>query len=139
MNPNYLYSWVRDASLVFKTIIDQYTTGQDLSLRTLIDDFVSAEAAIQQITNPSGTVVTGGLGEPKVSVSLPIPFTIQLKSVVFSFSSVSNTSLLDQLINPIYTRDRWIGVHWALGASSERWSSSEVNRLDHLRQLASCQ
>jgi hypothetical protein len=90
VNPNYLYSWVRDASLVFKTITDQYTTGQDLSLRTLIDDFVSAEAAIQQVTNPSGTVVTGGLGEPKVSVSsLPIAFAIQLKSVVFSFSSVS--------------------------------------------------
>jgi len=71
VNPDYLFSWVRDASLVFKTIIDQYTTGQDLSLRTLIDDFVSAEAGIQQVTNPSGTVVTGGLGEPKVSVSLP--------------------------------------------------------------------
>jgi hypothetical protein len=33
----------------------------------LIDDFVSAEKSIQQVDNPSGTVSTGGLGEPKVS------------------------------------------------------------------------
>ncbi|KAN0087498.1 carbohydrate-binding module family 20 protein [Tylopilus felleus] len=68
-NPNYLYSWVRDASLVFKTLIDQYTLGQDTSLRSLIDLFVHAEENIQQVTNPSGTVSTGGLGEPKYNIN----------------------------------------------------------------------
>ncbi|KAN0087496.1 carbohydrate-binding module family 20 protein [Tylopilus felleus] len=68
-NPNYLYSWVRDASLVFKTLIDQYTLGQDTSLRPIIDLFVQAEANIQQVTNPSGTVSTGGLGEPKFNIN----------------------------------------------------------------------
>ncbi|KAH7885421.1 glycoside hydrolase family 15 protein [Phlebopus sp. FC_14] len=67
-NPDYLYTWVRDSSLVFKELIDQYTAGQDSSLRTLVDEFVTAEANIQQVTNPSGTVSTGGLGEPKFNI-----------------------------------------------------------------------
>ncbi|KAI1794907.1 glucoamylase [Ganoderma leucocontextum] len=67
-NPNYLYTWVRDSSLVFKTITDQFTTGEDTSLRSLIDDFTTAEALLQQTSNPSGSVSTGGLGEPKFNV-----------------------------------------------------------------------
>jgi glucoamylase len=56
-NPDYLFSWVRDSSLVFKVITDQFTRGEDNSLRGLID-----------VTNPSGTVATGGLGEPKFNI-----------------------------------------------------------------------
>lgn len=54
---------------MFKTLVDQYTLGQDTSLRALIDAFVQAEANIQQVTNPSGTVSTGGLGEPKFYIN----------------------------------------------------------------------
>jgi len=68
VNPNYLYTWVRDSSLVFKVIADQFTSGQDPSLRGLIDDFVNAEASLQYVCNPSGTVSTGGLGEPKFNI-----------------------------------------------------------------------
>ncbi|KAI0373730.1 glucoamylase [Pilatotrama ljubarskyi] len=67
-NPNYLYTWTRDSSLVFKALIDQFTTGEDTSLRNLIDEFTSAEAILQQVPNPSGTVSTGGLGEPKFNI-----------------------------------------------------------------------
>ena len=67
-NPNYLFTWVRDSSLVFKVLIDQFTTGVDTSLRTLIDEFVIAESALQSVTNPSGSIVTGGLGEPKFNI-----------------------------------------------------------------------
>ena len=67
-NPNYLFTWTRDSSLVFKLIVDQFTSGQDTSLRTLIDEFVSAQAIIQQVSNPSGSVSTGGLGEPKFNI-----------------------------------------------------------------------
>ena len=67
-SPDYLYTWTRDSSLVFKAIIDQYTSGADTSLRTLIDEFVAAEAILQQVTNPSGTVSSGGLGEPKFNI-----------------------------------------------------------------------
>lgn len=67
-NPDYLYTWTRDSSLVFKALIDQYTSGQDSTLHTLIDHFISSEANIQRVTNPSGTVFTGGLGEPKFNI-----------------------------------------------------------------------
>ncbi|KAF8843359.1 glycoside hydrolase family 15 protein [Paxillus ammoniavirescens] len=67
-NPNYLYTWVRDSCLVFKELIDQYTSGQNTTLRTLIDSFITAETKLQQVPNPSGTVSTGGLGEPKFNI-----------------------------------------------------------------------
>lgn len=68
VNPNYLYTWVRDSSLVFKTIADQFTLGYDSSLRGQIDNFFSAEASLQYVCNPSGSVSTGGLGEPKFNI-----------------------------------------------------------------------
>ncbi|OCH92615.1 glucoamylase [Obba rivulosa] len=68
VNPDYLYTWVRDSSLVFKVLIDQFTSGADTSLRSLIDEFVTAESVLQQTTNPSGSVTTGGLGEPKFNI-----------------------------------------------------------------------
>ncbi|KAJ7195533.1 glucoamylase [Mycena pura] len=70
VNPDYLFSWVRDSSLVFKVIIDQFTTGQDTTLLGQIQNFVAAESALQQVSNPSGTVSTGGLGEPKFNIDL---------------------------------------------------------------------
>jgi glucoamylase len=69
INPDYVYTWTRDSSLVFKVIADMVTLGSDTSLRGLLDDFVGAETIIQQIPNPSGTVSTGGLGEPKLYVN----------------------------------------------------------------------
>ena len=53
---------------MFKELIDQFISGEDTSLRRLIDDFVTAEATLQQVTNPSGSVSTGGLGEPKFNI-----------------------------------------------------------------------
>ncbi|KAJ7594619.1 glycoside hydrolase family 15 protein [Mycena floridula] len=67
-NPNYLFTWTRDTSLVFAAIIDQVTLGLDSSLRSHIDDFVAGQKIIQQISNPSGTVSSGGLGEPKFNI-----------------------------------------------------------------------
>lgn len=71
-DPDYLYTWTRDSSLVFKELIDQYTLGRNSSagLRTLIDQFVAAEAKLQQTSNPSGSVSSGGLGEPKFNIDL---------------------------------------------------------------------
>ncbi|KAG9027554.1 hypothetical protein FRB95_007621 [Tulasnella sp. JGI-2019a] len=68
-NPNYLYTWIRDSSLVYKLLIDQFTQGQDTTLKTGIDAWVTSMKSIQQVTNPSGSVSTGGLGEPKFLIS----------------------------------------------------------------------
>ncbi|EIM85945.1 glucoamylase [Stereum hirsutum FP-91666 SS1] len=66
-SPDYLYTWTRDSSLVFKVVVDQVVAG-NTSLQGLVDDFVTAEATLQQVSNPSGTVSTGGLGEPKFNI-----------------------------------------------------------------------
>ncbi|KAK2461229.1 hypothetical protein APHAL10511_006756 [Amanita phalloides] len=68
-NPNYLYSWTRDSALTLKVIIDQYTLGLDTSLRSNIDNYAGAQSILQQVTNPSGDIYTGGLGEPKFYIN----------------------------------------------------------------------
>lgn len=70
-NPDYLYTWTRDSSLVFKALVDQLIAsgGSTMSMSSLIDMFVTAEANIQQVTSPSGNVTTGGLGEPKFMIN----------------------------------------------------------------------
>ncbi|KAG5638680.1 hypothetical protein H0H81_011060 [Sphagnurus paluster] len=70
VDPNYLYTWTRDAALVTKCIVDQYIRGEGDSLRTTIDDYVEAQTILQQVPNPSGNVSTGGLGEPKFMITL---------------------------------------------------------------------
>ncbi|KAK7692430.1 hypothetical protein QCA50_004055 [Cerrena zonata] len=67
-DPPYFFTWTRDSSLVYKAVIDIFARGEDASLRTQIDDFITAEATLQQVSNPSGTVSSGGLGEPKFNV-----------------------------------------------------------------------
>jgi hypothetical protein len=54
-----------------QTLIDRYTSWQDTTLHNLIDDLISAEANIQQVTNSAsnGTVSTGGLGKPKLNIN----------------------------------------------------------------------
>ncbi|KIY63917.1 carbohydrate-binding module family 20 protein [Cylindrobasidium torrendii FP15055 ss-10] len=70
VDPDYVYTWTRDSSLVFKGIIDEFTLGLDTSLEGQIANFVTSQAAQQQVSNPSGTVSTGGLGEPKFNIDL---------------------------------------------------------------------
>ncbi|KAG9050524.1 hypothetical protein FS837_004708 [Tulasnella sp. UAMH 9824] len=67
-NPDYLYTWTRDSSLVYKWIIDQFVSGADSTLRTGIQNWIASEGRIQQVSNPSGTVSSGGLGEPKFNI-----------------------------------------------------------------------
>lgn len=63
------YTWIRDSSLVYKLLIDQFTQGQDSTLQAGITAWVSSMKTIQQVTNPSGSVSTGGLGEPKFNIN----------------------------------------------------------------------
>ncbi|KAF5388878.1 hypothetical protein D9757_005599 [Collybiopsis confluens] len=69
-NPDYLYTWTRDSAVVFQVIIDQFTLGIDTSTRGQIDNYVAAQAILQQVSNPSGSFTTGGLGEPKFNLDI---------------------------------------------------------------------
>jgi glucoamylase len=61
------YTWTRDSALVFKTLVDLFKNG-DTALLTVIEEYISAQAYIQTVSNPSGGLSSGGLGEPKFNV-----------------------------------------------------------------------
>ncbi|KAG7090984.1 hypothetical protein E1B28_010051 [Marasmius oreades] len=69
-NPDYLFTWTRDAALVFQWIIDQVTLQRNPSLRGQVENYITSQANLQQVSNPSGTITTGGLGEPKFNIDL---------------------------------------------------------------------
>ncbi|KAL9108191.1 MAG: hypothetical protein Q9227_007046 [Pyrenula ochraceoflavens] len=68
-NPNYFYTWTRDSALTFKMLIDTFIAG-DSSLQPAIENYISAQAKLQTVCNPSGCLSSGGLAEPKFYVNL---------------------------------------------------------------------
>ena len=68
-NPNYFYTWTRDAALTMKCLVDAFVNGKR-SLEPLIQEYITTSANVQTIDNPSGTFASGaGLGEPKFYVN----------------------------------------------------------------------
>lgn len=67
------YSWTRDSALPIKMLVDTFIAG-NFGLQPEIENYISAQAKIQTISNPSGGLSTGGLGEPKFEVN-ETPFT----------------------------------------------------------------
>ncbi|CRG92441.1 glucoamylase [Talaromyces islandicus] len=69
-NPDYFYTWTRDSALTFATLIETFIAG-DSSLETIIEQYISAQAHLQTVTNPSGGLSDGsGLAEPKFYVNM---------------------------------------------------------------------
>ncbi|RAL01442.1 putative glucan 1,4-alpha-glucosidase [Aspergillus ibericus CBS 121593] len=66
-NPDYFYTWTRDSGLVIKTLVDLFRNG-DSDLLSTIEHYISSQAIVQGISNPSGDLSSGGLGEPKFNV-----------------------------------------------------------------------
>ncbi|CAG8084183.1 unnamed protein product [Penicillium salamii] len=67
-SPDYYYTWTRDSALVFKALVDMFRNG-DTELLTVIEEYISSQAYIQTVSNPSGSLSGGGgLGEPKFNV-----------------------------------------------------------------------
>jgi glucoamylase len=58
------YTWTRDGALTLKCLVDLFIEG-DFSLQTTIEDYIISQAKLQTVSNPSGGLSTGGLGEPK--------------------------------------------------------------------------
>ncbi|KAB8301058.1 hypothetical protein EYC80_002980 [Monilinia laxa] len=66
VNPDYFYTWTRDSALVFKTLVDTFiSSSYSASLQQEIENYISAQAGLQTVSNPSGGFSSGGLGEPK--------------------------------------------------------------------------
>ncbi|KAF9737510.1 glucoamylase P (glycosyl hydrolase family 15) [Paraphaeosphaeria minitans] len=69
-NPNYYYTWTRDAALTLKMVVDEFLHGKG-DLQPYIRSYVKAQAIVQTISNPSGALGSGrGLGEPKYYANL---------------------------------------------------------------------
>lgn len=71
VNPNYFYTWTRDSALTELMITDELIFGTqmvgNISLQKVVEDYTTAQAILQTVTNPSGTLWPAGLGlgEPK--------------------------------------------------------------------------
>ncbi|KAG6860218.1 hypothetical protein C0995_014028 [Termitomyces sp. Mi166 len=129
-DPDYLYTWTRDSSLVFKCLIDQYTLGEDPALRGRIDDYIWSQTILQQISNPSGNLTTGGLGEPKFFIDLeaftdgwgrPQKDGPALRSIAL----ITYANWLLEQPNITYVMQKiWPVVKLDLDYVSNRWNSS---------------
>ncbi|KAL2195879.1 Six-hairpin glycosidase-like protein [Corynascus similis CBS 632.67] len=70
-DPDYWYTWTRDAGLVLTGIVDSLAHNYSASLQTNIQNYIIAQAKLQGVGNPSGGLSDGaGLGEPKFMVDL---------------------------------------------------------------------
>lgn len=63
------YTWTRDSALTFKCLVDTFISSTySASLQQEIENYISAQAGLQTVSNPSGGLSSGGLGEPKFNV-----------------------------------------------------------------------
>ncbi|KAF2722587.1 carbohydrate-binding module family 20 protein [Polychaeton citri CBS 116435] len=67
-NPNYFYTWTRDSALTFKCLVDQFLAYNTAGLENQIKAYINAQVRLQTVSNPSGGLCSGGLGEPKFNV-----------------------------------------------------------------------
>jgi glucoamylase len=71
VNPDYFYTWTRDSALTYLMIVDELIFGTERvgnnSLQIAIEQYFGAQADLQTVTNPSGSLwpAGAGLGEPK--------------------------------------------------------------------------
>ncbi|KAI9737239.1 MAG: hypothetical protein M1818_005771 [Claussenomyces sp. TS43310] len=71
VNPDYFYTWTRDSALTFKCLVDIFINSYDSELQTEIENYIAAQATLQGVSNPSGSLNDGsGLGEPKFNVDV---------------------------------------------------------------------
>lgn len=67
-DPDYFYTWTRDSALTIKTLMDEFVIHGTSGLDVFMQNYISAQAILQGVDNPSGGVCTGGLGEAKFNV-----------------------------------------------------------------------
>lgn len=51
--------------MTFKALVDTLVNNYSVSLQNEITAYISAQAILQTVDNPSGDLSSGGLGEPK--------------------------------------------------------------------------
>lgn len=70
-DPDYFYTWTRDAALVFKYVVDRFINQYDAGLQRKVQEYIASQAKLQGVSNPSGSLSDGsGLGEAKFNVDM---------------------------------------------------------------------
>lgn len=122
------YTWTRDSALTFKSIVDTFIAGYDATLQTEIENYIEAQAYIQTLSNPSGSLSDGtGLGEPKFNVDKSAytgswgrpqrdgPALRATALIAYSKWLINNgyTSTVSSLIWPIVQNDlNYVAQYW---------------------------
>ncbi|KAJ9270738.1 CAZyme family GH15 and CBM20 [Paecilomyces variotii] len=125
-NPDYFYTWTRDAALTLKCLVDTFIAG-NTDLQSTIQNYISAQAYLQTVSNPSGDLSTGGLGEPKFNVDETAftgswgrpqrdgPALRATAMIAYAKWLIANgeTSLADSIIWPIVQNDlSYVTQYW---------------------------
>ncbi|OAP54406.1 hypothetical protein AYL99_11507 [Fonsecaea erecta] len=128
VNPDYFYTWTRDSALTYRMLIEELIFG-NLTLRKTIEDYTTAQATLQTITNPSGSLwpAGDGLGEPKFYTNLtrfdgtwgrPQRDGPALRAIAFMelapvLFNLKETALYKQIYWPLVLNDlRYVGQYW---------------------------
>ncbi|KAK6955353.1 glycoside hydrolase 15 protein [Daldinia eschscholtzii] len=127
-DPDYFYTWTRDAALVFQAIIERFINKYDASLQTQIQNYIIAQAKLQGVSNPSGSLSDGrGLGEAKYHVDLSAftdgwgrpqrdgPALRAIALITYSKWLIANgyTSTVNTVIWPIIRNDlSYVAQYW---------------------------
>ena len=102
-------------------IVEKVVSGEDESLRGKIDQFFESQRRIQQISNPSGSLSTGGLAEPK--------FNINETAFTDPWGTFTRSGCCSRRLS---TSNKY-------RSTPKRWPSSASLHFHSLRQLADCE
>lgn len=126
-DPDYYYTWTRDAALTYKCLVDALVAGQ-VDAESSLQDYVLAQARIQTVSNPSGDICTGGLAEPKFNVDEtaftgawgrpqrdgPALRAIALASYANVLLARGNTTLVADIVWPVIQNDlSYVALNWS--------------------------
>ncbi|KAI1799398.1 carbohydrate-binding module family 20 protein [Daldinia bambusicola] len=127
-DPDYFYTWTRDAALVFKALIERFINKYDASLQTQIQNYIIAQAKLQTVSNPSGSLSDGkGLGEAKYHVDLSAftdgwgrpqrdgPALRAIALITYSKWLIANgyTSTVNTVVWPVIRNDlNYVAQYW---------------------------
>jgi len=122
------FTWSRDSDLTLKMIVDEFIFG-DASIESQILEYIPAQAILQTVSNPSGTLLPdgSGIGEPKYLVDGtrfnepwgrpqrdgPALRAIALMSYSAHLIANNQTDTAKTIIWPIIANDlAYVGQYW---------------------------
>ncbi|KAF1976888.1 hypothetical protein BU23DRAFT_626501 [Bimuria novae-zelandiae CBS 107.79] len=89
---DHLWTRIRDSSLVFKTLIDRFVINGDEKLRTAINNYITAQAAVQKAQSRSGNLTEGNS-----AANEPYSWQLWHQPSIDFWSSIRKVNLVDSV------------------------------------------